>query len=186
MLNIDTNQRNKNIFNPEPSGNRFGIWDLTESSIRIDSGFRFSGLHTIKSDEVMRPDLISHRKFGAQGKCGTLMKVSGISNPFAIDQGDVLFIPEESSIELAFEKRKEISFATPGESNSNQRFRKSQQSKKFSVSKGREEYLNLAKSNIRNRTTGTLPPNVLDVGERGTVTRSGLIFLGPDTTSPNG
>lgn len=181
MLRIDTTYINKGIFNPiSNTGGKYGIWDLTASSIWIDgTNFQFSGAHTIGNDEVMRPDLIAHRKFGDQGKCGTLMKLSGISNPFAIDVGDVLYIPKESSIEAAYNRRKEIQVTPPSSSDSNDKFRKKQQDKKFSVSKGRIEYL-------KNKTSGSLAPNLLEEEEKTIVTKSGLIFFGPDATSPNG
>lgn len=198
MLNIDTNLKNKSVFQINPDKNE-EIWDLTTSSIRINGAdFRFKGIHTIKIDEIMRPDLIAYRKTGDQGKCGSIMKVTGISNPFSLDVGDVLYIPEDGSIERSFENRAKISFNSDSSGNFNSKenstkrkaieeFRKKQQSKKFSISEGRKKYQEAIEreNNIKNKVANPLPPNILDEGENTIITKSGLIFLAPDSTRPN-
>lgn len=187
MLKIDTITKNKTYFNPDPnkSGNE-GIWDLTASSLKITgTRMQFEYAYVIKSDESMRSDLISYRKYGDQGKMGSLLKLNGIANPFAIEAGEILYIPQESSVEDAFNKRKELNLN--GSSINNERnkgFMEAQKSKKSTDSKGREEYL--AELKLRNKTANEFPPNILEEGERPIVTKSGLIFFGPDATSPNG
>jgi len=195
MLNIDTNQKNKKIFNPNGSSS-YGIWNITKSSILVKSGnVRYKELYIIRQDEEMRPDLIAYKKFGDQGMVGSLMKLNGFSNPFAIDVGDLFYIPTSDSFDNIFNAKKDLNKLNNEESgassNKNALFRKNQRSKKFSSSAGREKYLafinNGGKGNngLRNVTTN-LPPNILEDGERPVVTKSGLIFFGPDATSPNG
>ena len=49
--------------------------------------------HTVRDDEVTRPDLIALEYYGDQTKTDLILKWNGISDPFSLAPGDVLVIP---------------------------------------------------------------------------------------------
>ena len=109
MLEIDTLSVNKRIFNPNVSdqSKAIGIWDLTQASVNYDIEFMNSRkVFRVTSDTVMRPDLISLYQIGESQYCGSLMKVNGISNPFSIDEGRLLFILSPQMIRKTYDRKK--------------------------------------------------------------------------------
>ena len=110
MLEIDTLSINKRIFNPNESdqSKSIGIWDLTQASVNYDIQFMNSRkVFRVTSDMVMRPDLISLYQIGDTQYCGSMMKVNGISNPFSIDEGRLLFILSREMIIKTYDKKKD-------------------------------------------------------------------------------
>lgn len=185
MLKIDTLRKNKGIFNPDidTSFPKNGIWDLCRSSISMKGvNVKFDTAHIVSSDEEMRADLIASKKYSDAGRAGSVLKINGISNPFSVETGEILYLPSPSSIDAVFEKKKTDNSKLPQsntDTNPNSAFRKSQESKKSKISPSRQSYLN----SLKNRTPSSLPPTFLQEGENQVVTRSGLIFFGPDTTT---
>ena len=110
MLEIDTLSVNKRIFNPNESdqSKSIGIWDLTQSSVNYDIEFMNSRkVFRVTSDMVMRPDLISLYQIGDSDYCGSMMKVNGISNPFSIGEGRLLFIITPQMIRKTYDRKKD-------------------------------------------------------------------------------
>jgi hypothetical protein len=52
------------------------------------------GIHIVESDETCRIDLVSLNEYGTHDHADAILKFNGISNPFSIKEGDVLFIPK--------------------------------------------------------------------------------------------
>lgn len=182
MIKIDTLENNRAIFNTTLGSNPgYGIMDLTKSTIKTERNIVLKEVYLVDEEEAMRSDLIANKKYGNPGRLGSLLKINGFSNPFSLDSGDLIYIPTDDSIEKAFSSKRELAKNNQSD-NKNSSFRKSQESKKFLSSPSREAYL----ENLKNRTPQNLPPNVLQSGERPIVTKSGLIFFGPDTTNQNG
>ena len=50
-------------------------------------------IYTVSKSHIARPDLISRIMYGTEMYGDFLCKVNGISNPFEINEGDVLIIP---------------------------------------------------------------------------------------------
>lgn len=50
----------------------------------------------------MRPDLISQSAYSSSSKADLFLKYNGISNPFSIQSGDILIIPDEESMGAEF------------------------------------------------------------------------------------
>ena len=57
--------------------------------------------HIVREDEVTRPDLIALEYYGDQTKTDIILKYNGISDPFSLQPGDVLEIPNSG---IAFHK----------------------------------------------------------------------------------
>ena len=182
MLEIDTLSVNKRIFNPNESdqSKSIGIWDLTQSSVNYDIEFMNSRkVFRVTSDMVMRPDLISLYQIGDSDYCGSMMKVNGISNPFSIGEGRLLFILSPEMIKKTYNRKKdEISGqSTPQQNSPLDNLKKAQEDKAFKVSPGRKNFLD---KTIKNKPPLILPPNVSQPGDR-KFTRKGKVFtFAPD------
>lgn len=73
-------------------GNR--IIDLTKSIFSHDAG-QIQDYKVVKMTDVyqMRPDLVSQYMYGTDEYTEFILKFAGISNPFTLDEDDILLIP---------------------------------------------------------------------------------------------
>ena len=80
------------------------IVDLTKS-IFSKGATGLNSYQTVKlnSHYQMRPDKVAFAEYGKDEYTEYILKYSGVSNPFSIDQDDVLFIPEPSEAEAQME-----------------------------------------------------------------------------------
>lgn len=67
--------------------------DLSGISFRIPDNFRYKVV-TVENDYIARPDLLSYHLYGDDQYGDLLCKLNGISNPFELNAGDVLVIPD--------------------------------------------------------------------------------------------
>lgn len=181
-LIIDTLQKNKNIFNPQTSlqSQNYGIWDLTRASLSYSNvRVQVSELFVVTQYYEMRPDIVAQIKLGDQAKMGSLLKLNGISNPFAIQKGTVLAIPTQQTIESSFNTKKEQvqSSTSNTNTNPNQAFRDNQEQKKFKVSEGRKKFL---ATKIKNPPAMNLPPNMLQPNQKTIERKDGFFIFAPD------
>jgi hypothetical protein len=182
MLEIDTLFVNKRVFNPNTGeqSNGFGIWDLTESSINYDIQYMNSRkLFRVTDDLKMRPDLISLYQTGDSQYCGSLMKVNGISNPFAIDEGRIMFILTPQMIRKTYDRKNLENSSQSSSSNNSQldNLKKSQEDKAFKVSEGRKNFLD---KSVKNKPPLILPPNVAQPGDRKFIRKGKVFTFAPD------
>lgn len=63
----------------------FIFLEIEESSVQ--------GIHIVESDETCRIDLVSLSEYGTHDHIDAILKFNGISNPFSITEGDILYIP---------------------------------------------------------------------------------------------
>ena len=136
-LLIDTLSQNKSVFNPQSELNatgNYGIWDLTKASITYDSlPIKIKSFFIVTEYYQMRPDLISAIKLGDAGKVGSLLKFNAISNPFALDEGKALAIPDPQTIQESFTIKKtknQANASSNTNTNPNNSFKKNQEEKK--------------------------------------------------------
>ena len=182
MLKIDTLKENKKVFNPNPNDsiNSFGIWDLTMASVSYENiAIGSTKLFTVPSDMAMRPDLVALYQMGEADKCGSLMKINGISNPFALDEGQPMFIitPETARRSYENKRNKESAQSVSSSNTPLDDLKKSQENKIFKVSEGRKKFL---EKNVKKSPQLVLPPNVSQPGTR-KFQRKGQVFtFAPD------
>jgi len=179
-LAIDTLTKNKSVFNPnqEEMNAKIGIWDLTKSSMSYSGvNIQIDNVYITTDDDIMRPDLVAAAKYGDQGSVGSLLKFNNISNPFAVDSGQFLYMPLRSTFEASFDAKKNLEKGGNTNTSPSQAFRKSQEQKIAKASEGRKQFV---ESRIKNKPAQILPPNVTQVGERQTVRKNGIIVFGPD------
>lgn len=60
------------------------------------------GVHVVENDETCRIDLVSLSEYGSHDHADAILKFNGISNPFSIKEGDVLFIPKRDIAKKKF------------------------------------------------------------------------------------
>lgn len=147
------------------------ILDLTTQAIDNSYNPNYSRAIIVTEEMVMRPDLVAQMYCADQSRLGILLKINSISNPFSIDAGEILFIPDGDTmnnlIKLPEEEIK---------NDVRKSFRKQLQERISKVSEQRKEYLNSVKisdaaqggtgaNQIGNQTP--LPPNVNQEGSEG-------------------
>ena len=78
------------------------IVDLAQSIFsRYAGSIQNFDIKRMASHAVMRPDLVSLGEYGHTESAEFILKYSGISNPFTLDEEDMLFIPNESEADMA-------------------------------------------------------------------------------------
>jgi hypothetical protein len=88
---IDTKE-----FFTKPDGTK--IRDLTKSMLNLKSRNYISyEVYRVPKDYAMRPDLISKSVYNNSIYAEIILKFNGISNPFSIDEGDLILIPDLDS-----------------------------------------------------------------------------------------
>ena len=185
MIEIDTLSRNKNIFNPNRSlmDQGMGIWDLTRSSVSFSLvNLKIQSFINLTEEAQMRPDLVALQAYGTLTYTGSLMKINGISNPFAIQTGTVFAIPLQDRIDAAFDQKRNLLAQNNTTTNPNAAFRRSQENKSFKVSQSRKNFLE-SQAAIKSPVPQAIPPNVLQEGEVQTLKTPGFISLGPSVSS---
>jgi hypothetical protein len=185
MIEIDTLSRNKNVFNPNADlqNQGIGIWDLTRSSMSFfNINVKIKQFYKVTEDAQMRPDLICLQGYGDLKRMGSLMKINGVSNPFAVNTGTMFAIPEIEGMEAAFNQKKMTLSSGNTTDNPNTAFRKSQENKAFKTSDSRKAFVE-QQSKAKNPIAQPLPPNILQQGEVQTLKTSTVISLGPSTSA---
>lgn len=185
MIEIDTLSINKNIFNPNKDlqNQGIGILDLTRSSLSFNNiNLKIKQFYRVPEDAQMRPDLISLQAYGNLNKIGSLMKINGISNPFAINTGTLFAIPTTDGLDSAFNQKKMTLSSGNTTDNPNTAFRKSQENKAFKTSDSRKNFIE-QQSKSKNPIPQPLPPNLLQDGEVQILKTPTLISLGPSTSA---
>jgi len=80
--------------------NAFGesVVDLVSSTFNFGEAAGGAGPTVVSEFENMRPDLVSDRVLGSQEYWEALLKFNGISNPFSVEQGEIMLVPAISEI----------------------------------------------------------------------------------------
>lgn len=181
MLQIDTITKNKNVFNPnrDLQQNNIGVWDLTRSSMDFRNvNLKIDRYFTVREEFQMRPDQLAFQSFGDLSYTGSLCKINGISNPFALKEGTLFIVPRKDRIDATFDQKRASLLQSNTDTNPNKNFRDAQEQKKFKVSNSRQDYLNR-----KNRPPQILPPNFLQEDERQTLRTNAVIAFGPDVSN---
>lgn len=169
MILIDTLRRK-----PEITKNGEKILDITAASFEFLGIQLITGTTVVTEDFVMRPDLISKHVFGDQNKFDYLMKSNGVSNPFAINTGDVFLLMDESDMKLS-----RATNATEGKKEDIRKrfFDPSRLSKK---DQKRLDFIKTKASTLPNASAQALPPNFAEPGSQEMRSVDGKIIFGGD------
>jgi hypothetical protein len=138
---------------------------FTHPTLLLDSNTRTIAVYEVSADEVCRIDLISEKFFNSPDYSEYILKYNNISNPFSINEGDVLNIPD---IKYSLVNFKPVKSVGTGLEESEPSVRDQFiNSKRLTVKdKKRIEYLQKKADQKSNGSKQILPPNLLKDGDK--------------------
>jgi hypothetical protein len=74
------------------------VTNLIQSTFKYPNAKARSSMSRVNEFEKMRPDLMSNRVYGTQDGWDLLLKYNGISNPFSLNEGDLLYVVNYSDL----------------------------------------------------------------------------------------
>ena len=148
-------------------------FDLSAPSFEYNGDYGVKAIHYVTHDQAGRIDLISNRYFGSGQYIDAICILNNISNPFSIEEGDVLIIPNVSTNENSIYFRPKLA-KTPDKIQS-QYINTDRMSQK---DKSRIDRLAAKGSGKEGAVRTPLPPNVLQPGQKSKKMKDGEILLG--------
>jgi len=147
------------------------VKDLTQSMIdnAVKVGLSYTAFKVPK-DYVMRPDLISKAVYNSTAYAEVLLKFNGISNPFNINEGDVIIVP---NLDGAIEKMVKVESGNKTDVNN---IRNSY--KYIDPAKIPSKSSNMIDFDNRSLKSAMLPPNIAPEGTTQIIQRNGRIYFG--------
>lgn len=154
--------------------------DLTRSSINKIKWRTLgsTGKYRLTEEDKMRPDLISNVLYGDQSKFDLLLKYNAISNPFSLDVGYVLLIPDATSMNAAVKKPVPIADIGNVEIDETEAIFIDPKTSKD------KKRLEMLKKQVKGKEI--LPSNINKKGAKNVKVRDGKLIFGEDVTSTNG
>lgn len=165
----------KNRITDENTGEFY--FDLTAPSFRYRADLGVRGLHYVTPDQVGRIDKVSELYFGSGEFIDAICVVNNIFNPFSIQEGDVLFIPNLARKDLVYSRPTPASRPTTPQA---QYIDTGRQSEK---DKSRIQRLAEKAKTKKNGVKTPLPPNMLQPGQESKSFENGKIILGTNLNS---
>jgi hypothetical protein len=159
--------------------NKDFLRDLTRSSIspaRLASVLSRNSV-LVDSFSVMRPDLIAHQTYNDQNKFDLLLKYNGISNPFSLEEGRVLFIPSGDDLDSILKEPKEIKDIGNTEVDDIEAI--------FVDAKTSQDQKRLEMLKKQSKGKEILPSNVNKKGDKNIKVKDGRLVFGEDVTAIN-
>jgi hypothetical protein len=154
--------------------NKFGesVVDLVSSTFSFGETNSPAGPIVVSEFENMRPDLVSDRVLGSQEYWEAVLKFNGISNPFSIEQGEIMLIPGISEISKLIVPPKSIleKGTEPAKKNEEAVI-------KTKTAKDQQRL-----QSIRSKVPEVVPPNVNLSGAKNVKVVEGRVILGGDMT----
>jgi len=158
-------------FFTRPDGEK--IRDLTQTMFELKNRNYISyNVYRVPREYRMRPDLISKSVYNDSAYAEIILKYNGISNPFSIDEGDIILIPD---LDSAQQKLKVPGVGTEADKASKIRdsYKYIDPLKRPKPGKGKKfDERTIAKE-------GALPPNIAEKGEEPFYKRDGRVYFGP-------
>lgn len=166
---------NKPLFT-KPDG--VEIKDLTQSifDLKTNNYIEYEA-YRVPKEYAMRPDLISQAVYNNSQYTEIILKYNGISNPFAINEGDIILIPNLNS---AQEKIK-ISGVSGGSTPADELRKSYKYIDPLKAPKKGEEAKKFDDRQIVDVKDGALPPNLAEEGTSQITYRDGRVYFGEGT-----
>lgn len=156
-------------------GEKKTVTDLSEPTLKPDfnsTNWKVARTVTVTRDYAMRPDLISYYAYGVDSFADIIMKANGISNPFAIAEGDIILIPDQTQFKYFYKKpkpsKKEIEDVKRGYIDK-ERFSK--------PTENRLKKLQQLADSKKNGSPTITPSNKLKPGESAVTTKGGALIF---------
>ena len=154
-------------------------YDLTAPSFIYDADLGVKALHYVMPDQVGRVDKISQIYFGSSEFIDAICVVNNLFNPFAVQEGDVLVIPNLKRPDLVYQRPNPASRPTPTIEpyvDTGRQTQKDQSRVQRLIEKAKEK---------KNGVVTPLPPNMLQPGQDAKTFEGGKIKLGTNLPSRN-
>lgn len=158
------------------------IVDLTKQSVKLVTDQPMTGYYLVSDETAMRIDAISQITLGTIDNTEKMLKFNDISNPFTVDVGDLLFIPD-----LMYAKLNMTSNNNTDQQKLDIRnqYIDPEKESKLDPTLGKFDKRNKPKKADPSKSTPPLPPNFANIGDKEIEIRGGKIFFGPNV-SKNG
>lgn len=163
---------NKRVFT-KPNGDR--IKDLTQQNFNPGASVNIIDYLIVSDEFAMRPDLISKFLYKDVNTVDIVLKQNGISNPFSINEGDILYVQERNDVDRNFINVNKL------------QAREDVRNQYIDPSKAPEVDDNLKKFAERNKPRQApkkegppLPPNFSAPGDQEIRLRGGKVIFGED------
>lgn len=154
---------------------RRDMTDIISSTFKFPANIPGGGGAILVSEfENMRPDLIADRIYGSISKWDVLLKYNGISNPFSIQAGDILYGPAGPVLDSMYVNPRTI--PERGE-------REETQASPFLDPKTKKDKDRL--DNLKKKAGVVLPPNINAPGDKNVKIENGRVVFGEDVTGVN-
>ena len=154
--------------------NAFGesVLDLISSTFNFGEKIGPAGPVVISEFEIMRPDLVSNRVLGSQEYWESLLKFNGISNPFSIEQGEIILVPGVGDISKMIVPPKNVleKGTEPAKKNEDALL-------KPKTAKDQQRL-----QSLRSKVSEVIPPNVNLSGVKNVKVVEGRVIFGGDMT----
>jgi len=167
----------KNKLTDDKNGEQY--YDLTAPSFKYKRELGVKALHYVTQDQVGRIDKIAIKYFGSSKFVDAICVINNIFNPFTVNEGDVLAIPQLKDENLVYARPQTAS-------------RPSASLAQF-VDTGRQSEIDQSRiqrliQKAKTKKTGVkapIPPNMLQQGQAAKVFEGGKIKLGANLPSRN-
>jgi hypothetical protein len=147
------------------------VKDLTASMFNLKSNNYVSyNIYKVPKEFVMRPDLISAAAYNNTIYAEIILKYNGISNPFSIQEGDMILIPNLDSVQTII---------TPEKGTDADGSKLIRDSYKYidptKIPKISNDFQN--RQIVGGAKEGALPPNMAEEGETQIIYRNGRVYF---------
>lgn len=167
----------KNRLTDEDTGQQY--FDLTAPSFKYKAELGVKALHYVMIDEAGRIDKISERYFGTGEYIDAICVVNNIFNPFSVEEGDILVIPNLSQLDLVYRRPNPASRPSPS---LEQYVNTDRQSVK---DQSRVQRLTQKAKTKKSGVDAPIPPNMLQQGQAAKEFKGGKILLGANMNTRN-
>tara|TARA_R110000803_G_scaffold46769_5_gene98030 strand:+ start:118 stop:657 length:540 start_codon:yes stop_codon:yes gene_type:complete len=167
----------KNRLTDETTGQQY--YDLTAPSFRYKRELGVKALHYVTIDQAGRIDKISEKYFGTGSYVDAICVVNNIFNPFSVEEGDMLVIPELQNEALVYKRPNPASRPSESLSQYTNTDRQSEQDQ------SRIQRLIQKAKTKKTGVKSPIPPNMLQQGQDAKIYAGGKITLGANLPTRN-
>jgi len=167
----------KNKLSDDKTGEQY--FDLTAPSFKYKRELGVKALHYVTANEAGRIDKISQKYFGSGKYIDAICVVNNIFNPFSLQEGDVLAIPQLNQEELVYRRPNAASRPSASLAQYVDTGRQSE------MDQSRIQRLIQKAKTKKSGVKSPIPPNMLQQGQDAKVYEGGKIKLGANLPSRN-
>ena len=167
----------KNKLSIEKTGEQY--FDLTAPSFKYKRELGVKALHYVTQDQVGRIDKISEKYFGTGQYIDAICVINNIFNPFSVNEGDILAIPQLKNENLVYKRPNPASRPSATLA---QYVNTEQQSE---IDQSRIQRLIQKAKTKKTGVKAPIPPNMLQQGQAAKVFEGGKIKLGANLPTRN-